>query len=86
MKNRHYDGMRQVLYDIEAGRVADELLHRGIARHQRVRVVVETLPSDAEQPEEPPVTAINAAGGAFDWLADEPDLYSDSDLIERYPR
>jgi hypothetical protein len=69
MKNRHYDGMRQVLYDIEAG-----------------RVVVETLPSDAEQPEDPPITAINAAGGAFDWLADEPELYSDSDFIERYPR
>jgi hypothetical protein len=29
------------------------------------------------------VTAINAAGGGFDWLADEPDLYSDGDLVER---
>lgn len=34
--------------------------------------------------EEPSLTAINAAGGAFDWLADEPDLYSDADLIERF--
>ncbi len=23
-------------------------------------------------------------GGAFDWLADEPDLYSDDDLKERF--
>jgi hypothetical protein len=30
------------------------------------------------------MTAINAAGGAFDWLAEEPDLYSDADLAEHY--
>ena len=23
-------------------------------------------------------------GGAFDWLPEEPDLYSDADLIEHY--
>jgi hypothetical protein len=34
--------------------------------------------------EELPITAINAAGGAFDWQADEPDLYSDADLVERF--
>ena len=28
------------------------------------------------------MTAINAAGGAFDWLAEESDLYGDSDLVE----
>ncbi len=33
---------------------------------------------------EPSITAINAAGGAFDWLAEEPDLYSDADLVERF--
>ena len=22
------------------------------------------------------------AGGAFDWLADEPDLYTDADLVQ----
>jgi hypothetical protein len=27
---------------------------------------------------------MNAAGGAFDWLADEPDLYGDADLVERF--
>ena len=30
------------------------------------------------------ISAINATGGGFEWLADEPDLYSDADLVERY--
>lgn len=71
--------MRQVLSDIEAGKLTDELKRRGIPPGQRLRVVIESLEED-----ELPITAINAAGGAFDWLADEPDLYSDADLIERY--
>lgn len=25
-----------------------------------------------------------AHGGAFDWLHDEPDLYTDDDMVERY--
>jgi hypothetical protein len=36
---------------------------------------------DAE--EEFSTAAIAQAGGAFDWLADEPELYSDADLIQR---
>ena len=71
--------MRQILNDIEAGKVTDELRRRGIPLSQRLRVVVESI-----EAEEPPLTAMNAAGGAFDWLADEPDLYSDPDLIERF--
>jgi hypothetical protein len=71
--------MRQVLHNIEAGKLTDELRRRGIPPGQRVRVVVEPVEDD-----EPPITALNAAGGAFDWLADEPDLYSDADLVERY--
>lgn len=70
--------MRQVLNDIEAGKVTDELARRGIAPGQRVRVIVEPIGND-----EPPITAINAAGGAFDWLAGEPDLYDDADLVEK---
>ncbi len=31
------------------------------------------------------MTAIAEAGGAFDWLADEPDLYSDADLVRLPP-
>jgi hypothetical protein len=71
--------MRQILNDVEAGRVTDELRRRGIPSRQRLRVVVESLDTD-----EPSITALNAAGGAFDWLAEEPDLYSDADLIERF--
>lgn len=29
-----------------------------------------------------PMAAIAQGGGAFDWLADEPDLYSDADLMQ----
>ena len=71
--------MRQVLNDIEAGKVSDELRRRGIPSAQRLRVVIESL-----EVEQPSITAINAAGGAFDWLAEEPDLYSDADLIEHF--
>ena len=45
----------------------------------RVQVLVEVR--DAE--EEFSTAAIAQAGGAFDWLADEPELYSDADLIQR---
>jgi hypothetical protein len=71
--------VRQILNDIEAGRVTAELRRRGIPARQRLRVVVESVETD-----EPSITALNAAGGAFDWLAEEPELYSDADLIERF--
>ena len=71
--------MRQILNDVEAGRVTDELRRRGIPSRQRLRVVVESIDAD-----EPSITTINATEGAFDWLAEEPDLYSDGDLIERF--
>lgn len=71
--------MRQILNDVEAGKVTDELRRRGIPSRQRLRVVVESIDTD-----EPSLTVMNATGGAFDWLADEPDLYGDADLIERF--
>ena len=71
--------MRQVLNDVEAGKVTDELRRRGVPAGQRLRVVVESI-----ETEEPSLTAMNAAGGAFDWLAEEPELYSDADLVERF--
>lgn len=79
MRATKFNVMRQVLNDIEAGKVTDELRRRGISSRQRLRVVVESI-----EAEEPSLTAINAAGGAFNWLAEEPDLYSDADLIERF--
>ena len=71
--------MRQVLDDIEAAKVSDELRRRGIPPAQRLRVEIEGINEI-----EPSLTAINAAGAAFDWLAEEPDLYSDAGLIERF--
>jgi hypothetical protein len=71
--------MRQILNDVEAGKVTDELRRRGIPSRQRLRVVVESIDTD-----EPSLTTMNAMGAAFDWLAEEPDLYSDADLIERF--
>jgi hypothetical protein len=71
--------MKQILNDIEAGKVTEELRRRGIPSRQRLRVVVESIDTD-----ELSLTAINAAGGAFNWLAEEPDLYSDTDLVERF--
>ena len=71
--------MIQVLNDIELGKLTEELRKRGISPDQRLRVVVESIEKNDLS-----ITAINAAGGAFDWLAGEPDLYSDADLIERF--
>ncbi|MBF0305986.1 MAG: hypothetical protein HQL39_18040 [Alphaproteobacteria bacterium] len=70
--------MRRVLNDIEAGKLAEELRRLGIRPGQRLRVVIESIEDEL------PITAMNASGGAFDWLAEEPDLYSDADLAERY--
>lgn len=40
-------------------------------------------PDDDSPDDEIPIAEMAARGGAFDYLADEPDLYSDADLIER---
>ena len=71
--------MRKVLNDVEAGKLADELKRRGIKPSQRLCVIVESVESD-----DLTITAVNASGVALDWLAEEPDLYSDADLVERY--
>lgn len=71
--------MRQVLKDIEAGQVPDALRRLGITAKQRLLVIIETQDQD-----DLPLAAINASGGGFDWLADEPDIYDDGDLTERY--
>ena len=70
--------MRQIILDAEAGQVSAELTRRGIDARARVHVAVDVL-----DPVEPPMAAIAAAGKGFDWLAEEPDLYSDTDLEER---
>ncbi len=69
--------MSLIVLDAEAGQVSAELVRRGIPAHIRVHVLVE-LP----QSHELPMAAIVRAGKGLDWLAEEPDLYSDADLIE----
>jgi hypothetical protein len=69
--------MRQIVLDAEAGQISAELTRRGIDAHARVHVQVDVL-----DPAAPSMAAIASAGKGFDWLADEPDLYSDDDLVE----
>ena len=71
--------MGRIALDAEAGQVSAELARRGIAAGTRVHVVVEVV----EGLDALPMAAIAQAGGAFAWLADEPDLYGDADLVER---
>ncbi len=69
--------MQQIVLDAEVGEIPAELARRGIAAHTRVHVTVELVD------ENPPMALIAQAGKAFDWLAEEPDLYADSDLVGR---
>jgi hypothetical protein len=70
--------MERIILDAEAGQVSAELARRGIAADTKVHVLVEVR--DAE---ELSAAVIAQAGGAFEWLAEEPELYSDADLVER---
>lgn len=69
--------MRKIALDAKAGEVSAELARRGIAADARVHVLVELVGGEADLPS---MAAVAEAGGAFDWLADEPDLYTDADL------
>ena len=66
--------MRYVLEDIEAGKIPGETQRRGIPARQRVRVVVETLEAYL------PLAHLAEEGGAFKFLEDEPELYSEADI------
>lgn len=68
--------MPQIIFDAEAAQVSAELHRRGIAADTRVRVVVEL-----QDGTDLPMAALVQARGAFDWLADEPDLYADADFV-----
>lgn len=70
--------MQKITLDAKAGEVSAELIRRGIVADVRVHVLVEVVGEDADLPS---VAAAAEAGGAFNWLADEPDLYTDADLV-----
>lgn len=42
------------------------------------------LDLDLSQPSDDELAYLAMRGGAFDWLADEPDLHGDNDLQERF--
>ena len=68
--------MQRFELDAEAGQISAELQRLGIAARSRVHATFEL-----SEPADLPMAAIAQAGGAFNWLADEPDLYSDADLL-----
>jgi len=68
--------MRHVIESIEAGKVSAELRRRGVPATQLVRVIVETLDGDLPQ------ARIAEEGRAFTYLGDEPDLYSEADILK----
>ena len=70
--------MHKIALDAAAGHVSAELLRRGIAAATLVRVVVE-VPETGDLP----MAALAQAGGAFDFLAAEPELYTDADLVQQ---
>ena len=76
--------MKATIDRIEAGKLlpADQLARLGLSPRRIVKVTLETVDVDAGE-DAPSITQINARGGAFDHLADEPDIYGDGDLAER---
>lgn len=70
--------MKQVLDNIEASQVFSEMSRRGVKPNQRVRVAFELIDE-----QDLLLARIAQDGHAFDWLTEEPDLYSLDDLKER---
>ena len=71
--------MQRITLDVESGRVSAELAQRGVPPQARVHVLVE-VPDSTDLP----MAAVAQTGRAFDFLTDEPDLYTDADLVERF--
>lgn len=72
--NNGGSAMRYVLEKIAAGRISSEMERRGVPAGQPVRVVIDTLDDEL------PLAHLAEEGGAFRFLADEPDLYSEADI------
>jgi len=52
---------------------------------QMTTAVLGKFELDLSEPSDEELAYLAMAGGAFDWLADEPDLYSDDYLKEQFP-
>jgi hypothetical protein len=66
--------MRYVMENIEAEKLPGEMKRRGIPPRQRLRVVVETLDDSFA------LATAAEQGGAFAFLAQEPDIYREADI------
>jgi hypothetical protein len=71
--------MQRITLDVESGLVSADLAPRGVPPQARVHVLVE-VPDGTDLP----MATLAQTGGAFDFLADEPELYTDADVIERF--
>ncbi len=69
--------MKQIVLDAEVGQISAELARRGIASNARVHARLEVMDVT-----DLPMALIAQAGKGFDWLNDEPDLYTDTDVIQ----
>ena len=55
----------------------------GVGRRNKVEVLLVKYP-DYHNPKLSEMTNLNANSNSFDWLADEPNLYSLADLKKKY--
>lgn len=71
----------------QISKIIDAVRERGevfaIGRHNRPEAIIIKFPSEYN-PEFSEITNINAHSSSFDFLKDEPDLYTLDDAKERY--
>ena len=72
--------MQRMFLNVQAGQVSAELFRHGLAAATRVHVLVEVAEAGHDAL---PMTTIAQAGGALDLLAEEPNLYTDADLLQQ---
>jgi hypothetical protein len=62
-------------------------LHEAVTLPEGTEVIVTVLPTEIEpgEPTDEELAHLAMTSGALDWLEDEPELYTDADLLERFP-
>jgi hypothetical protein len=69
---------------VDGGRVR---LREAVTLPEGTEVIVTVLSTEVDlgEPTDEELAHLAMTGGAFDWLEDEPELYTDADLVERFP-
>jgi len=70
--------MRRIVFEAEAGQILAELAQRSFPSKNRVYLLIRVVPANKLQG-----MAVAEVGKGFDWLAEEPELCSDADLLEQ---